>query len=177
MSKFFGVGVLGILGALCAVPAAAQVAGTYSGMAADGSTITYTVSTDTSTGNLALTSASIGYSAPCKGETFTTAGGWGFGLTADIVKHRVTSDVYGSFFDFLVKLTFAPNGQSATGTIEGILPTLYPTTGKATKALYCVSPNQTFSLSLQPATAAARPVPHVSYLYDQKGRIIGTINH
>ncbi len=177
MTRFVAAATFAVLASSIVAPAAAQVAGTYMGTSADGSGITYTVSTDTATGNLALTAASIGYNAPCKGESVSTGGGWGFGLTSDIVKHKVTSDVYGANFDFLVKLTFSTNGQTATGTIESILPTLYPTTGKATKALYCVSPTQTLSLTLQPATASAKPRLNASYLYDQKGRIIGTIAH
>jgi hypothetical protein len=164
-----------LIGLSIASPAAAQVAGTYSGTSADGSGITFVVSTDASTGNLALTSASIGYSAPCKGESFTSTGGWGFGLTSDIVKGRVTSNTYNSFFDFFVKLSFSRDGQSATGTIATIVPTLYTTTAKATRALFCEAPTQALSLTLQPATAAAKPSGNASYIYDRKGRIIGQI--
>jgi hypothetical protein len=137
--------------------------------------VSYVVSTDTATGNLALTSASIGYNAPCKGEAVSAGGGWGFGLTADIVKHKVTEITYGSDFNFFVKLTFAPDGQTATGTIESIVQTLYPTSTKATKSLFCEAPTQTLSLTLQPATAAKKPVSNTAYLYDRKGRIVGTI--
>jgi hypothetical protein len=177
MIKMIAIGALSVAAASVMAPACAQVAGTYSGASMDGSGISYTVATDTSTGNLALTSASIGYTAPCKGsEGYTSVGGWGFGLNNDIVSHKVTETTYGGYFNFLVSLKFSTDGQSATGTIETIVPTLYPTDAKATKSLYCLSPKQTLTLSLQPPGAKVKPPLNTSYLYDRKGRIIGQTN-
>jgi hypothetical protein len=60
-----------VIGIAAAGPALAQVAGTYSGTAKDGSSVTFTVTTDTTTGNLAVTSAGINFQAPCKNENYT----------------------------------------------------------------------------------------------------------
>jgi hypothetical protein len=146
-----------LLAAALATPAAAQVAGVYTGTAADGSGITFTVSTDPNNNDLALTSAGIGFSAPCKNSTYVFNNGWGFGLTADIVNRKVTYQAIDNYFVFDFSLTFASDGQTATGTITSYSPTLTALTDKPTKALFCVSPKQTLSLTLQPPTVRVNP--------------------
>jgi hypothetical protein len=146
-----------ILLAALATPAAAQVAGTYAGTTADGVGLSFVVDTDTGNGDLALTSASIGFSAPCKNSTYVLNTGWGFGLTADIVHHKVTYEAIDNYFVFDFSLTFSSDGQTATGTITSYSPTLTPVTNKPKKSLYCESPTQTLSLTLQPPTARVSP--------------------
>ena len=77
--------------------------------------------------------------------------GWGFGLSSDIVKGKVRFVTSDNYFTFTVDLTFAPDGQTATGTIESVAPTLYKVGAHPTKALICTSPSQALSLTLQPA--------------------------
>jgi hypothetical protein len=160
-------------------PAAAQVAGTYTGTSADGSGLTFVVATDPNTGALAVTSAIVFYSAPCKGSTTVLDTGWGYGLTADVTSRAVTNDTSGSYFDINFSLKFAPDGQSATGTIASISPDLDPSTTPPTKALFCESKKQKLTLTLQPASGAhitpPGVAPGVAYEYDRKGRIIGQI--
>jgi len=157
-------------------PAAAQVAGTYAGTSADGSGIMLAVSTDTATGKLAVTSASIGFMTTCSdGSTYNS--GWGFGPTNDIVKHKVKSVNTNAYFTIIFDLTFATDGQSATGTISTVTPNLAPIGPKPTKAVVCKSPSQALNLTLQPAAIATHPAAPAAtaYLFDRKGRIIGSI--
>jgi hypothetical protein len=140
-------------------PAAAQVAGVYSGTAADGSGLSFTVGTDSNTNLPAIISASISFTAACKGTTTPLQNGWGYNPNADISGRKVT---YNYDFDYLsnaVSLTFSADGQTATGTIASISPTLTPVGPKPTKALFCSSKKQSLSLTLQPATAKVTPQP------------------
>jgi len=136
--------------AALASPAAAQVAGTYSGTTADGNNVSFTVGTDPNTGNLALTSASVSISALCSdGSTFNTGWGFGFSPLPDISHHKVTSDGGGPYLTTDFSLTFSADGQSATGTIYEAVPTLTPVGPKPKKALFCSSAQQSMGLTLQ----------------------------
>jgi len=146
-----------LLAAALATPAAAQEAGVYAGTSADGVGIQFTVGTDSGNGDLALTSAGIGFSAPCKNSTYVLNTGWGFGLTADIVNRKVKYVAIDNYFVFTFSLDFSADGQTATGTIISVSPTLSPVSNKPKKALICTSPKQTLSLTLQPASAKVSP--------------------
>lgn len=146
-----------ILAAALATPAAAQVAGTYAGTSADGVGINFTVGTDSSNGDLALTGAGIGFSAPCKNSTYVLNTGWGFGLTADIVNRKVKYVAIDNYFVFTFNLTFSADGQSATGEITSVSPTVTPVSNKPKKALFCELPKQGMTLTLQPASARVSP--------------------
>jgi hypothetical protein len=146
-----------ILAAALATPAAAQVAGTYAGTTADGVGLSFVVGTDSNNGDLALTSAGINFTAPCKNSTYVLNTGWGFGLTADIVHHKVSYVAIDNYFVFTFSLDFSSDGQSATGTITSVSPTLTPVSNKPKKALFCESPKQGMTLTLQPPTARVSP--------------------
>jgi len=146
-----------LLAAALATPAAAQVAGVYAGTSTDGVGIQFTVSTDSNNGDLALTSAGIGFSAPCKHSTYVFNSGWGFGLTADIVNKKVSYVAIDNYFVFTFNLTFSSDGQSATGEITSVAPTLTPVSNKPKKALICESPKQGMTLTLQPPSAKVSP--------------------
>ncbi len=163
-----------IIGLATAHPALAQVAGTYSGTARDGSTVNFTVSTDPATGVLAVTSVGINFTAPCKGATYTLNSGIGYGLTADITGGTVSSTTYYPNIYVVFSLKFAKNGKTATGAEEVISPSLYTANTPPVKALFCESKNQFMSVSLQPAASRPAAAPS-SYVYDSKGRIVGTV--
>jgi hypothetical protein len=160
MKNLIGICGAAMIAAVIAAPASAQVAGVYAGTSADGQNISFTVGTDPNTGDLALISAGISFSAPCRGDTgFVLNTSWGFGLTADITNGEVQVTQIDNYFYFQFALKFSADGQSAAGKILSISPTLYPLTNpppKAwpTSALFCVSPEQTMSLTLQPASDA-----------------------
>jgi len=136
------------LGACAISPAAAQVAGTYSGSTADGHSVTFTVSTDAGTGKLAVTGASVGFSDLCSNGS-TLNSGWGYGLTQDIKKGAVSNTTSDPYFTIAFSLAFSGDGQSATGTVSSIGPTLSPVGPKPKKALFCQSPSQSMSVTLQ----------------------------
>jgi hypothetical protein len=146
-----------IVATVIAAPAMAQVAGTYGGTSADGNGVTFVVGTDPSTGNLAVTSATIFFTAPCKNDTYVLNTGWGFGLTQDIAANgRVTISETGNYYTFYVALDFASDGQSVTGTIISISPTLTPVGPRPTHALICTSPRQALTATLQASSDAAQ---------------------
>jgi hypothetical protein len=157
MKSLFNVCGGAILAAALATPAAAQVAGVYAGTSADGVGIQFTVSTDPNTGDLALTSAGIGFSAPCKNSTYVLNTGWGFGLTADIANRKVSYVAIDNYFVFTFNLKFSSDGQSATGSITSVSPTVSPVSNKPNKALFCESPKQDMTLTLQPPSARVSP--------------------
>lgn len=142
--------------ALCAMPAAAQVAGTYSGTSLDGNGVNFTVATDPNTGVLAVTGAGIGFSTICQ-EGATLNSGWGYGLTQDIVRGRVTNTSYGPYFTIKFSLQFAADGKSATGTVSTLTSTLATVGPKPKEALFCTSAPQSLSVTLQPPPARYTP--------------------
>jgi len=164
-----------IAGLAATGPAMAQVAGTYSGTAKDGSMVTFTVTTDTSTGALAVTSAGINFQAPCKNETYTLYSGEGYGLNADIVDGAVSNTTSYPQFYIAFTLKFAKNGKTAAGTVQVIAPALYTPNTVPARSIFCESNRQGMSVSLQaPASQPAATAP-LHYVYDSKGRIIGEV--
>ncbi|MGA2189217.1 MAG: hypothetical protein ABSH33_11825 [Steroidobacteraceae bacterium] len=160
-----------VIAAAFSTPAAAQQtpakvptpppSGTYAGNSADGSGISFVVSTDSNTGDQEITSAGIGFSAPCKDSTYVLNTGWGFGASDDIdpATNKVTISATDNYFTFEVKLRFSMDGTTATGTITTYSPTLEPVSAKPKKALFCESPEQTLSLTYQaPDVPAKAPV-------------------
>jgi hypothetical protein len=145
-----------LIAAAIATPAAAQVPGTYSGTTADGSGLSFVVGTDPNTGSLAVTSASIFFSAPCRGSTYVLNTGWGFGLADDIANGKVTISQVDNYFHFAITLDFSSDGQSATGKITSTSPTLYPVSTRPTKALICTSPKQALNLTLEVGAQPAK---------------------
>jgi hypothetical protein len=146
-----------IIAAAIATPVMAQVAGTYSGTSVDGNGLTFVVGTDPNTGDLAVTSATIFFSAPCKGSSYVLNTGWGFGLNSDIAANgKVTITSNGNYYAFDVHLDFSSDGQSATGTVVSVSPTLDPVGPRPTHALICTSPKQALALALQASSDAAQ---------------------
>jgi len=145
-----------------ATHASAQVAGTYSGAAADGSPISFAVSTDPNTNVLAVTSASIDFTAVCKKSATTLSSGWGYGLTADITGGKASNESAYNYFDIAFTIDFAKDGQSANGTVSVISPDLsYPNNSPpASAALFCTSKKQKFALSLQAGAIGPHLPPH-----------------
>lgn len=138
-----------VLVAALATPAAAQVAGTYSGTSADGNGVSFTLATDPNTGNLQITGAGVGFTAPCKKSTYVLNTGWGWNPGTEITGKTVTSVNDGNYFDITFKLKFSADNQSATGTIATVSPALNNAVEPARKALFCASPKQALSVTLQ----------------------------
>ena len=151
MRSLISVCSAAMVAAALATPAAAQVVGTYSGTSADGQSLTFVVGTDTTSGEPAVTAATGYFSAPCRGSSYVLETGWGFGTLNDIKKGKTKISVSGNYFTIAVSLDFASDGQSATGTITSISPTLEPVGTRPTKALICTSPKQDLTVALQPA--------------------------
>jgi hypothetical protein len=153
VNKLLSIYGAAVIAASMAIPAAAQEIGTYSGTSADGQSVSFGVGTDPNNGDPQLINATIFLSAPCKSSTYVLDTGWGIGLSSDIVRGKVRFVSSDNYFTFTVDLTFSADGQTATGTIESVAPTLYKVGAHPTKALICTSPSQTLSVTLQPADA------------------------
>jgi hypothetical protein len=170
MKGIINVGGAAIIAAMLATPATAQEQGTYSGTSADGQNLSFVVGTDPNTGYPALVSAGLSFSAPCKNSTVVFTSAWGFGLMQDIIDRKTgqfsQTDAY---FTFDLKLDFTVDGQSATGTIRTYSPTLDPVSSKPTKALFCESPEQALSLTLQSSSTTENQVKRSSHYVGPTG--------
>ena len=136
--------------ALCAIalstPGSAQTAGTYTGTSADGQQVSFVVGLDGGN-NLAVTSASISFAAPCKGGTAPTLySGWGFGTDAVITKGKATMTAPDPFFYIVASLKFS--GSTVTGNISTRAPYLDPGKTPPNIADFCESPVQAYSATL-----------------------------
>jgi hypothetical protein len=150
MKGIINVGGAAIIAAMLATPATAQVQqGTYTGTSADGQNLTFVVGIDSNNNDVAVTSAGISFSAPCRNSTVVLSQDWGTGLLQDIIKGKTGKfSLTDAYFTFDISLDFTTDG-TATGTIKTFSPTLDPIGSAPTKALFCESPEQTLSLTLQ----------------------------
>jgi hypothetical protein len=74
-----------------------------------------------------------------------------------------------AYFTFDLKLDFAADWQSATGTIRTYSPTLDPVGSKPTKALLCESPQQALSLTLETSSTTESQVKRTSHYVGPTG--------
>ena len=147
-----------LLFALLSTAASAQSAGTYTGTTADGQNVSFTVTQDPTSGDYSITGENISFSAPCKDSTITLNTAWGTGYTVPITKGVAKLALQDTYFFFSGTLHFT--GTTLSGMLASTSPDLsYSTTGRPTKALFCVSPAQsvtaTLSTTASSATAAA----------------------
>ena len=141
----------------------AQQAGTYSGTAADGSSLSFTVAADPNTGALQVASANISFSDTCNPGSFTFQSSWGLGGSGpDFTGATGTyaTNVAG-YFDVISAFKFS--GTTMSGTIENVAVNFVPAsgTGLPKKAAFCKSPKQSFRATLQPGMNPAA-TPHVA---------------
>jgi hypothetical protein len=135
-----------VLAATLAAPASAQVAGVYTGTTANGEYVTFTVSTDPTTGNLAVAGGELDVTARCKDSMYGAG---------DIVDGQFAFSTYANAIVASVTLDFASDGQSATGTSKTIVPTLWPVDPNPIRGLICSTGTQSLSVTLQPAGTVA----------------------
>jgi len=159
-----------IVAAVLATPAVAQQVGTYTGTSADGSSLTFVVGTDPNNGYYQLTSAGIGFSAPCRNHAYVLNSAWGLGLAQDIIDRKTGKfSQTDNYFTFNITLEFSKDGLSATGTIVTFSPTLDPVGAEPKKALFCESPKQTLSLTLQSTADTDKQVKESSHFLGPNG--------
>jgi hypothetical protein len=144
-------------------PAAAQVAGTYAGTSADGSPVSFTVSLDNNN-ELAVTGDSVDFSTNCKGGG-NNDGGWGWGTDSVIAKGKAAGNLEFPYATIIWTLKFSTDGQSATGTVSTVVPTLAPVGAKPKKAQICKSAKQAMTLTLQSGDAHAAPAYNGAVVY------------
>ncbi|MEO8925970.1 MAG: hypothetical protein ABI306_02295 [Caulobacteraceae bacterium] len=147
--------ILALAGA-AATPAAAQTVGSYTGTAADGSGLQFTVATDTVTGKPEITGVSLGFSDAC-GDHTTFNSGWGFGVNQDVIGHRIRFVSTYNYFTFHVSLVFSADGSSATGTIASIVPSLSPVGPDPERSTFCSKGSQSLGLMYVPGSARVNP--------------------
>lgn len=151
-----GLGALAIA-ATWSTGAQAQQAGVYSGTAADGSPVSFTIGTDPQTGALQVQSTFISVTDLCNpnGSTFSTA--WGLGGDGTDLTGATGKYTY-SFSYFYVTATLKFVGSTLTGNILNATPILVPPmagAGEPRKAAYCYGKKQTYTATL--GAAAAHP--------------------
>jgi hypothetical protein len=155
----FGV----FLSAICAVgiafPAAAQQAGTYSGVTADGNPISFSLGSDPNTGKLELTSLNVTFKAECAATGTSITKGYYIGLATgtDVRKGKV-SYVYRADPQIYIGTTIDfPNKTTATGSTGSRIALLVPG-NPPSKAQLCVSQRQAFQATFQTAGAAPESI-------------------
>jgi hypothetical protein len=133
----------------------AGIAGNYTGKAADGSSVYFTVATD-GNGKLAVTSFSINFSATCKGTTPSSyASGWGIGMDAVIKSGKASYvDGKGGGNVLFIPLTFDFNTSPVSGTEAVRVAILATSTTPPSTAEMCYTTKQTFT-----AIKSAAPPP------------------
>jgi hypothetical protein len=142
-SSFQRILAAAALTAALASPAAAQVVGTYTGSAADGSYFSVTVAVDSATSLYEIVGASVDFTAPCKGTTgYVLNSGWGFNPEADITNHAVTVNDDFNYSSIAFNLKFDNTNNTVTGFVSVIAPTLYEVGIKPKKVLICTSRKQ-----------------------------------
>ncbi len=170
--------VTGMAGPATASTAPAGPAlGTYTGTAADGSSVSFTVTSDPTTQLPAVTSATVFFTTTCPSPHPSTGYGVGFGLNAPVKQNKA---VYASPFPtgtyVSFSLLFDPATNSLTGTTATAIATLVSSTRLPTRSYACTSPKQALTATLQAPAAGAQPGPAAAYVYDRRGRIIGTLS-
>jgi hypothetical protein len=162
MSKFrySAMALVALYALVYATSGQAQATGTYTGSAADGSPLSFTVGKDGG-GKLAVTSLSFNFTAKCNGTTpssFHT--GWGFSSDA-VIFNKKASLVYGkgggTYFYHAMTFDFSKSPVSGNElTRTGILVTSNSIPGAAE---FCVSSVQAFTATLNPSAAAEPALP------------------
>ena len=165
-----------IVATIAASPASAQKAGHYSGTTTDGSNIQFDVAYDSGSSTYSITGASIGFTAICRGpsgETLNT--GWGFGLSQPIASGKAIFTAVNDYYNFAIAVYFA--GNNMHGNVTARSPKLSSSTTPPSQALFCLSPQKSYTGSLQTAALATTAKPAVigSYMYDRKGRVVGVV--
>ena len=144
-----------VAGTCLAGAASAQQAGTYAGTTADGSTINFTVATDTATGALQITAFGFSFKDTCSPGGFTFDSGWGLpGQPGDLTGSTTTYTFSFAYVDVTATIVFS--GSSAKGTITNVTPTFVPPaiSGAAPKkAAFCSSKKQAYTASISSGSA------------------------
>jgi hypothetical protein len=162
MSKFrYSVMALAAFCALYATSGQAQKAGTYTGKAADGSPISFTVGTD-GYGKLAVTGATFTFTAKCNGVTPSSfSATWGFsGFDAEIKNQKagVTFQKGGGYYVY-GGMSFDFATSPVSGTTLSRTAILVTSTTAPSKAEFCYSAVQAFTATLSPSATAEPALP------------------
>ena len=128
--------------------AMAQLAGTYSGMSADGNTIVMVVTE--SSGVFTATTTNVGFVASCNIPGNTVSEGWGFLLNQQFVNNAMSFTSHNDYYYIFGKAHFSGN-TVIKGVITSLTATFAPGNTPPIKSQFCKSPNQAFTLTKQPA--------------------------
>ena len=126
-----------------AAPALSQVAGTYAGYSADSEFVQFKIAPLKDTGKLGVREAAVVVQAKCEYRRIDAVGAVIYSVGQEIRGGVVTAErAVAPAFDIRFRLTFAPDGRSATGSIRSIIPGLDVKRLGAEQALFCISPNR-----------------------------------
>lgn len=135
--------------------AGAQQVGTYQGKSADGQPLSFTV-TQNSKGQLALTSATIYFSAKCKSPNGDLNSGVGVGMD-QVIKNSKASWIFKTSDTvwFMANFTFVIDQVS--GDITTRAAAFVPGKQPPATAEFCESPKQAFSATFVAADQKSAP--------------------
>ena len=153
--------------------ASAQQVGPYTGTPEDGSSISFTIGTDSATGAMQVTAAGISFTDTCNPGAFSYSTGWGLG--GDGTDLSGNKGTYTTSFGYLYEsATLVFSGSTLKGTVVNATPTLVAPasgSGKPIRAAYCTSKRQTYTATLQEtASSQAAARPHAVFYGDKVAR-------
>ena len=129
-----------------ATGAMAQLAGSYLGTSADGSTISMVVTE--SGGVFTATTMNVGFVASCNVPGSTVSEGWGFLLNQDFASGAMNFTSHNDYYYIFGKAHFSGN-TVIKGVITSLTATFAPGSTPPIKSQFCKSPNQAFTLTKQ----------------------------
>ncbi|HWA92244.1 MAG TPA: hypothetical protein VG889_19555 [Rhizomicrobium sp.] len=136
--------------ACAAGSAQAQKVGTYSGTADDGTFISFSVDKNGTAGAFRFVNGDVNFQAQCTHPVRTANEGWGFFLGQDIVDGSNDFHSGNDYYDTRGSMHFT-GPKTIKGTITSVTAVFTPNGDPPTKAQFCKSAKQAFTLTLQTA--------------------------
>lgn len=128
----------------------AQKVGTYSGTAADGTFISFSVDKNGTGGSFRFTNGDVNFEAKCTHPARTASEGWGFFMGQDIVAGANPFHSGNDYYDTRGTMKFA-GAHTLKGSITSVTAVFTPNGDPPTKAQFCKSAKQSFILTFQNA--------------------------
>ncbi|MBV9992424.1 MAG: hypothetical protein JOZ72_14175 [Alphaproteobacteria bacterium] len=130
---------------LVAGTAQAQKVGTYSGTAADGTYISFTVDKNGTAGAFRFANGDVNFEAQCTHPSRVASEGWGFFVGQDIVAGANPFHSGNDYYDTAGSMHFV-NNNTLAGTITSVTAVFVPGSTPPVNAQFCKSAKQAFTL-------------------------------
>jgi len=162
MNRIAILGFSALISIALIAAAQAQKVGTYSGTAADGTFISFSVTE--SGGIFSFANGDVNFQAQCTHPSRVASEGWGFFLGQQIVPGTNDFHSGNDYYDTRGSMHFV-NNKVIKGTITSVTAVFVPGADPPKNAQFCKSAKQTFTLNFQtaPTLAPVRPGTAVAH--------------